>query len=668
MKTPIHAQQPASQESFELATLRHQQGRLAEAERIYRQILGRQPNHFGALHLLGIIALQTQHTEQAVRLIRRAIALDPSSGAAHSNLGKALIDLNRPAEALASLDKAITLDPDLPEAHNNRGRALECLRRYKEALASYDKAIALSNGFAEAHNNRGNALCSLRRYDEALSSYDKALSLNPNLKKVYHNLGGALSSLKRHEEAASAYAIWLRFSPQDPFIKGKLLHQKMLCCDWKELDQLVTEIDSDVSSGRLSADPFGWQAIARSPKSLQLCAEIYSRNNYPAKTKDANACPSNHYAKIRVGYLSGEFRSHATSYLLVGVLEAHDKAQFEVYGIDNGWDDKSEIRRRINASVHSIIDIHHLSDSAAAAAISESRIDILINLNGYFGNHRMGVFAQKPAPIQVNYLGFPGTLGASYIDYIIADQYVIPPDSEKFYAEKVVYLPDSYQANDAKREVGSCAVTRRQYRLPQSGFVFCCFNNSYKITPEMFDCWMQILDEAKCSVLWLLEGNASAVANLRVKAASRGINPERLVFAKRIAAPEHLARHHLADLFLDTLPCNAHTTASDALWAGLPVLTLVGETFAGRIGASLLNSIGLPELITTTPQAYKDLAVELAGNSEKLASIKRKLAGSRLTSSLFDTKLFTRRIEAAYQAMYERYRARLAPDHIQVPP
>ena len=348
-------------------------------------------------------------------------------------------------------------------------------------------------------------------------------------------------------------------------------------------------------------------------------------------------------------------------------MELHDRSRFEIYGVDNGWDDQSEIRKRIDASVQKIIDIRGLSDARSAAAIWDNEIDILINLNGYFGEERNRVFAQRPAPIQVNYLGFPGTLGAPYIDYLIADEIVVPPDHRKFYTEKIVYLPNCYQANDRKKVVSSYKFTRAECGLPEGAFVFCCFNNNYKIVPTVFDSWMRILDRINDSVLWLTEDNAAAASNLRKEASARGVSAQRLVFAKRLPLGDHLARHCLADLFLDTLPYNAHTTASDALWAGLPVLTQIGETFAGRVGASLLSAIGLPELITSTTEEYEALAIELAKSTEKLAIIRSRLANNRLTTPLFDTRQFTRHIEAAYVAMYERFRANLPFDHIHVP-
>ena len=506
-----------------------------------------------------------------------------------------------------------------------------------------------------------------RRYDAALAAYDKALSFKPDLAEAWLGRGFALGRTKRHQEAAAAYADLLKADPMFPFTKGRLLFQKMRSCDWSELGTLIDEIESDVCSGRLSAEPFGWQGVARSERSLYFCAKMYNKKEFPKFVGGSTRQPLNNHGKIRIGYLSGELREQATSHLIVGVLESHNRSRFEIYGIDNGWDDQSEIRRRISASVNGMIQIRQLSDQLAVAAIQDNQIDILVNLNGYFGEMRMGVFARRCAPVQVNYLGFPGTLGADYMDYIVADQHVIPEAHREFFTEKVVYMPDCYQANDNRKKIGTHDFTRAELGLPEDAFVFCCFNNSYKIVPDVFESWMKLLERIEGSVLWLINDNTAALSNLRREASARGIDIGRLVFAKRMALSDHLARHRSADLFLDTLPYNAHTTASDALWAGLPVLTRIGETFAGRVAASLLHAVGLPELITRTREEYERIAIDLATYPTELALIRAKLAQNRLTTPLFDTQLFTRQLESAYEAMYKRHRAGLPPDHIFVP-
>jgi len=640
-----------------------QAGDPAAAERLFRRTLDLQPKHVAALNYFGIFLARLRRFEEAEQYMRLAVQTDARSGATFCNYGLILKALKRPEDALTQFNQAVRINPSSAEAWNDRGTVFKDVRQFREAIVDFGEATRLDPNYATAFYNKGNALAGLKLFDESVATYDHALALNPGLAEAWAARGNVLHRLKRHSEAAISFAKLLKLRPEYPYAKGMLLHLKMMICDWSGLDALINEIESDLDLGKLSADPFGWQAVSSSPRSLQRCAEFYNAEQFPADPKITPGRPPKH-KKIRIGYLGDCFREQAVSYLLVGVLELADKSRFELYGFDNGWDDGSETRKRVNVSLMEMIDISSRNDTSAAAIIREREIDILVNLNVYFGDHRTGVFAKRAAPIQVNYLGFPATLGASYCDYIIADRWVIPSDDRDYYTEKVVYLPECYQANDNKRTISAMDFSRAQCDLPANGFVFCCFNNSFKITPEVFDRWMHILRKTTDSVLWLIEDNSSVAANLREEAKARGVDPDRLIFAKRIYPTEHLARHRLADLFLDTLPYNAHTTASDALWAGLPVLTQLGSTFPGRVAASLLNAVGLPELIVSTRQAYEDLAIELAANPEKLAVIKRKLSKNRLTMPLFDTGLYARRLDAAYATMYGRYRAGLLPDHI----
>lgn len=612
----------------------------------------------------GNVLNELKQYQESLTAYDRALALNPRLAGALLGRGNVLHVVKRHDDALLAYDKALGLAPDFPEAWLNRGNLLNAVNRCEEALAAFDRALALRPDLAEAWLGLGNVLFLLKRHQEAISAYEKALSIRPDMAEAQLGRGNVFGVLKRHREAANAYAAVLSIEPQQSVTKGLLLHQKMLGCDWSGLDVLAAEIEKDIAAGKLSAEPFALQAISDSPRILQLCAELYNRQKYPAQAKPFLPQPG--HEKIRIGYLSGELREQATSHLIVGVLEQHDVSRFEVYAFDNGWDDRSEIRGRIKAAVDEMIEIRQLSDASALAAIREKQIDVLINLNGYFGEQRTQLCAHRAAPIQANYLGFPGTLGANYMDYIIADSQVVPEDHECFYDEKVIYLPNCYQANDRNKKIAPSAPTRLECGLPESGFVFCCFNNSYKILPGIFDRWMRILSHVDNSVLWLFGDNQETISNLKREATARNVDPQRLVFARPIPLADHLARQARADLFLDTLPCNAHTTASDALWAGLPLLTCVGGAFSGKVAASLLNAIQLPELITTTLEDYERLAIELAVQPEKLSAVKDKLAGNRLTTSLFDTPLFTRHLETAYSVMYERYRAGLAPDHIRI--
>jgi protein O-GlcNAc transferase len=629
-------------------------GRYDEAIASYDKALAIRPGDAEAFNNRGSALSKLNRYEEAIASYDKALAIKPDHVQALNNRGNALQDLGRYDEAIACYDKAFAIKLDYPEAHYNRGNALRELKRHEEALASYDRALALKPDYPNAIINRGNALRDLKRHEEALASYDRASQLNPDNAGTLCNRGYALRDLKRYEDAAESFARLLEIAPDYSFAIGDLLHARMLCCDWKHFVSVTESIKKGVRAGKKSAEPFGYQAISNSPQDLRHCAEIYAAEKFPRSQTILWNGERYKNTKIRIGYVSGEFRQQATSFLMTGLFELHDKNRFKLFAFDNGWDDSSEIRGRINRAFDEIVDITRLGDLEAAAAIRQRNIDILVNLNGYFGRARQGVFSHKPCPIQVNYLGFPGTIGADYIDYIVADPHVIPPEHEACYTEKVVYLPDTYQVNDSKRGIAVRTPTRAEAKLPDTGFVFCCFNNNYKITPDIFDIWMRLLNKVQGSVLWLLGDNAAASRNLRRESERRGVAPERLIFAEMIKLDEHLARHKLADLFLDTLPYNAHTTASDALWAGLPLVTCQGTTFPGRVAASLLNAVGLPELIAYSLEEYEALALELAASPAMLADIRAKLARNRTTYPLFDTDRFRRHIESAYVTMWER--------------
>ena len=651
---------------FNIAIECAQNNRLEQAIGILTQLAQFRKEDPEIFYSLGFIASLKHEHEQAIELYDRAIGLDPQDPAALINKGASLNELKRYEEALIALDKAIALNPNAEQAWSNKGTALNALKRYEEALAHYEKALKLHPGYVEALLNKGVTFAELKRYEEALAHYDKALALHPGDVEAWSNKGTALHELKHYQAAAESFKRVIELDPQFPFGKGVLLHAKLHACDWAGIDDLYRSICRDISENKKSADPFGFQGICDDEALLKKCAEIFSLAKFPPQEKLHPGQASKNHPKIRIGYLCGEFREQATAILMTELWELHDKKQFEIYAFDNGWDDQSPRRKRIKDAFDGLIDISRMSDAQAAKAILDKEIDILVNLNGFFGRPRQGVFARKPAPIQVNYLGFPGTIGADYIDYLIADSVVIPDESRQHYSEKIVRLPHCYQTNDTKRLISDKQFTREELGLPKEGFVFCCFNNSYKILPQTFDVWMKILHAVKDSVLWLIEDNPEANQNLRKEAQVRGIDPARIIFAKRLPLPDHLARHRCADLFLDTLPYNAHTTASDALWAGLPVITLTGSSFPGRVATSLLRSIDLPGLVTSSSTAYENLAIELANNPEKLGQIKLQLDRNRLTAPLFDAPLFTKNMEAAYAAMHQRNLAGLPPEHIDL--
>jgi len=440
---------------------------------------------------------------------------------------------------------------------------------------------------------------------------------------------------------------------------------KMSMGKWIGYDATLAAILNKLSVGEKVITPFGVLAISSDPELQLAVAKQYTQKRAKAELALPAIVKRKRNKKIRLGYYSADFRNHAVTQLIAGLFENHDKAQFEVIAFSFGQDNNAEVFQRINQALDQLVDIQGLSDLEVAKLSREMEIDIAVDLMGLVQDSRPGLLAYRAAPIQVNYLGYPGTMGADYIDYIIADHTLIPEDCRQYYSEKIAYLPFSYQANDNKKQIAEKKASRPELGLPEQGFVFCCFNNNYKINPPIFDSWMRILGQVEGSVLWLLEDNRFIAQNLRLEAIKRNIKPERLIFAPRLSLAEHLARHQAADLFLDTLPYNAHTTASDALWAGLPVLTCVNAAFASRVAASLLKAIGLPELITTNTEEYESLAIALANDSARLQQLREKLAEQRLSAPLFNTPLFAQQIEAAYQQMMERYWDDLPIDHIQ---
>ena len=632
----------------------------------YNLAINNRSNFAEAYNNLGVAFQKLKNFDQAILQYKKAIGykslyLDP-----YINLANLFKETKQFEEAIKNYDLAINLNPNLAEVYNNKGNALKEIRKFEEAIKNYDLAINLNPNLAEVYNNKGNALKEIRKFEEAIKNYDLAINLNPNFAEAYFNAATALQDIKNFEKAVLNFEKALLVDKEIQFCKGYLLHAKMLCCNWNGLNELYKEIYNDVEKNKYSATPFGYQAICDDESSLQKCAQLYSSKRFPEIKNNFFTKKISKNKKIKIGYLCGEFREQATSILMTEVWEKHNKENFEIIAFDSGWDDKSIRRNRIIAAFDKFIDISKVSDFDAAKLIYKEQIDILINLNGFFGTGRPIVFSYRPAPIQINYLGFPGTIGSKYIDYILCDQTVVPPQSKKFYNEKIIYLPNSYQANDTKRKISEKKFLREDLSLPKESFVFCCFNNNYKITPNMFDVWARLLKKIDNSVLWLIEGNSEATENLKKEAKIRNIDGSRLIFAKRMKLEDHLARHKNADLFLDTLPYNAHTTASDSLWAGLPVLTCLGNAFPGRVAASLLRSLDLPELITYSENEYIAKAEEFALNPEKLRLIKNKLDANKFSKPLFNAELFCRSLESAFKIVFDKNNLGLETEDISI--
>ena len=641
--------------------------RYEDAVLSYNKAIAFKPDYAEAYLNRGLALYDLKRYEDAVISHDMAIVLNPDYAEAYSNRGLVLYEMEKFDDAVQSYDKAVLLKPDYAEAYSNRSLALICLKRFDDAIIGYDRVIAINPDFAKTYFHKGHILQGLKRHEDAVISYDKAIELNPDYAEAYFNRGNVFRELKKYEDAIQNYDLALARNPDGAGWFVELMHLKMFICDWStyalHCDQLTVNIDRY----KKASPPFAVLALIDLPSIHKEVAINHVAYTYPSSQVLSDIQKPERGDKIRIGYFSTDFRNHAMAHLIAELFELHDRSRFQIIAFSLGPDGHDDgMRKRVAAAFDRFIDVTDKSDKEVALLSRELRVDIAVDLNGFTAGCRTGIFAMRAAPIQVNYMGFPGTMGAEYIDYILADPTLIPESSKSYYTEKIAYLPNSYQVNDSKRRIAEKMFTREELGLPKTGFVFYCFNNNFKITPYTFDRWMRIIQQVEGSVLWLFENNQFIAGNLQKEAERRGISKERLIFAKFMPPPLHLARQRLADLFLDTLPYNGHTTASDALWAGVPVLTCIGESFASRVAASLLNAIHLPELITKRYDEYEALAIELATHPEKLHDIKNRLAKNRLTTPLFDIKLFTHHIEAAYTEMYERYQADLSPEHLYI--
>lgn len=640
--------------------------RLEESLSAYDKLLRIEPNHVTAITERSSVLIEVGQLDAARADIERALALDPNYADAHANLGLLCMKLKRYDEAIAAYQRASALKPNSAEPWAIQGDIFTATLRYGAARAAYETALSLNSGLTRAWLGYASVLAALNRPAEALKAYDRAIELEPDSAEASLGRGFSLTNLGRHEQALAAYDKAYALKPGLTGLAGSRLQAKMHCCEWRDFDLSCTKLIASIEADTDAVMPFDSLTIPASREAQLKCSRSWVARNFSSNAQTPRRGEDYAHHRLRIGYVSSDFRRHPTAYLTAGLFEGHDRSRFDIVGVSIGPDDGSEMRARLEDAFDKFIDGAALTDDAIAERLRAEEIDILVDLNGFTIHARTGIFVRRPAPIQVNYLGFAGTMGADFFDYIIADPVLIPPSHQHGYAEKIVYLPHCYQPNDGKRPIAERRFTRVECGLPEQGFVFCCFNNNFKIVPGTFDVWMRILARTPGSVLWLLEDNQRAAANLKAHAAERGIDPGRLVLAQRMRLPDHLARHGLADLFLDTLPYNAHTTASDALWAGLPLLTQLGPTFAGRVAASLLTAMGLPELITVSTEQFESVAVELAAEPSRLAAVRGKLARNRLAMPLFDTKRYIQDLEAAYTEMHRRSHQGL-PDHIHVP-
>jgi protein O-GlcNAc transferase len=644
------------------------QSRLDDAVSSYRRALAIRPNYVEAHVNLGVALEKEGSLDDAVMSYRRALALSPKCYEGYYNLGNILKASNRLDEAVENHRRAIRLKPDFVEAHNNLGNLLKEMGELDEAVVSFQRALAVAPDCAPAHNSLGVALQAQNRLDDAVASYGRALVLEPNFAEAHYNLGYALKGQGRLTEAVASFAQVIALKPEHSGALAAWFHERQHICDWSNYCQNEARVRNAIGVQPSLGTAFTLLALSSTPEEQFNCARRAAAKIAVPASATLPRHQSRRGERIRLGYLSADLYEHATAYLIAGLIEHHDRRHFEVVAYSYGPDDESPMRARLTGAFDRFVDIGKMPHRQAAGLIHANAVDILIDLKGFTRNSRTAILAYRPAPVHVHYLGYPSTTGADFVDYFIVDRFVVPPDQQPYFSERLVHLPDAYQCNDDKRPIAEQTPLRAASGLPEADFVFCCFNNTYKITPTFFDIWMRLLRAVPGSILWLLDANPWAKANLLCEAAARGIAPERLVFAPWLALPEHLARHRLANLFLDTLPVNAHTMASDALWAGLPVLTCAGNTFAGRVAGSLLRAIGLGELVTTSLEEYEALALRLAREPARLARLRARLAQNRLKHPLFDTARFTRNLEVAYRRMWETWSAGRPPIAFSVSP
>ncbi|HYM18368.1 MAG TPA: tetratricopeptide repeat protein [Micropepsaceae bacterium] len=648
-----------------LAQLRFAFSRFEDTERLTAEAVRRQPGFAEAWYLRGCALQRMEKHEDAISAFDRAATARANFAEAFVNRGGSLMALKRYDEALASFDRALELNTAMPEAWNNRGNALSALGRLKEAVEAYGKVLALRPGVPEALVNRGTALLDLGRVQEAWSSYDAALRALPQNPDALAGRANALFELKNYEASARDYRAALSVQPEYPYALGNLAFAKLHCCDWEGLAESRARIRVGLRERKKVINPFQAVALLESPEEQRLAAESWTKDKHLAQEPLWRG-ESFRHEKPRVVYLSGDFREHAVAQIMAGIFEQHDRKRIEPIGVSYGPDDGSAMRARLGKAFERLVDVRERSDREIAKLIREMEAEIVVDLTGFTSQGRPGILSHRPAPVQASYLGFPGTMAADYIDYMIADPFVITKEQRRHYAEKIAYLPHAYLPGDSSRAI-SPAPSRREAGLAEDAFVFASFNNSYKFTPESFDIWMRVLTRVPESVLWLSTLNAAATRNLQREAKNRGIDPRRLIFAPFVAKPEdHLARLKLADLFLDTLPYNAHATALDALWAGVPVVTCPGASFAARVSASLLQVVGMPELIAGSALDYERIVMTLAQDRTALAAAREKLAQNRARHPLFDTTGFVLALEDVYLAMWERFKAGEPPADLHV--
>ena len=681
-----------------LAAISFQNKRFSKSIELFKKACKINPNRADLYNNLSIALLQEKKLKEAIKFWDEATKLNPNFFQAYFGKGNAFSDLKDYPNAITNFNKAIEIKKDYKEAYNNLGSLYAKLKDYENASIIFKKAILIKPVHFNEHNNLGNVYYELKKYNDAIENYDfalkinpdfaltyynkakalqkinltelsitnykKAISLNENFSEAYKNLGNIYMDLKTLDKSIYNHEKALKIQPNIKFLLGTIFQSRCGLCDWTNFDDNKKNLEREILDGKKSSTPFSTLLIYDSPYLQMKASNTYvesefQKSKFFKKDKVRNK-------KIRVAYYSSDFHNHATMYLMANMFELHDKSKFEIYAFSFGPDDNSKIRKRVIKSFDKFIDVKEKTTQEIVKISREANIDIAIDLKGFTKDNRFELFIERCAPIQISYLGFPGTTGSGCIDYLIADRMIIPDQNKKHYSEKIIYLPNTYQVNDSTLNISEKKFSRKEFGLPENSFVYCCFNNTYKILPEMFHTWIKILDKVQNSVLWLLVDNDIVKNNLKKILVSKGIDQDRLLFTNRMMHSEHLARLKLADLFLDTYPCNAHTTASDSLRSCLPIITLRGNSFASRVTSSLLSSVGLDKLITDTKQEYEELAIKIATENDYFAKIKNELKNNIKTKPLLNTRMFTKNLEKAYFNVYEKYINNNIPETIEI--
>ena len=663
----------------------------------YKKAIEIKSNYKEAFNNLGIVYKELKEFDLAIQSYKEATNINPKYAEAFNNLGILYRDLGQPNEAFASYNEAIKIFPDYDEAHNNlgilymdSGQIDKAIVSYKNAINAnesfieainnlgiafmnlgqieqsinyYQKAISIDPNFALTYNNLGIAYKHVKNLDAAVKCFDKAINLDPNYSDAFSNYGNVLTTMDNFEEALIKYQHAYEINPNKDYILGNVLHTRMHLCFWDDFSNNLNKLKKQINEGQKRIDPFSFMALIDDAELQEKVSKIYSKDRFPKSDLLPQIKYYPKHKKIRIGYFSGDFREHPVSTLTAGLYESHNRDFFEIYAFSYGPDTNDEMNIRIKAGVDHFHDVQRMSHKDIALLSRSLEIDIAVDLGGYTASAKTDIFAIVTAPIQLSYIGFLGTMGADYYDYLVSDLTIIPKQCQKYYSEKIIYLPN-FQANDTKQTYSISNFSRKDIGLPEKGFVFCCFNNTYKFTPLTFDSWGRILKNVPDSVLLLYASNKAAEKNLIKEIVKRGIDSERIIFGKHLPIEGYLGRYKVVDLFLDTSPYNAGTTSSDAMKMGLPVITFQGQSFSSRMGASILKAINMPELIANTQKEYESMAIELAKNPKKLKQIKEKLAKNIKSAPLYDTLLFTKHLESAFKLIYERHHKGLKPDHI----